>query len=218
MPATETILQIVHDVMSSPWIYLALFLLSAIDAFFPVVPSESVVITAGVFAASGAPSLPLVILAAALGAFAGDHFSYFLGRTVGGRLLRRVKPGTRRRRAFDWAERALAERGGLVLVVARYIPGGRTAITLTMGSVGYPLRKFTFFDTIAAASWATYSALVGLIGGAAFEQDPLKGVALGLGLAIITTVIVEVVRHLLRRRVTKDSFPMKQGDREVVKS
>lgn len=215
---TETILQVVHDVMSSPWIYLALFLLSALDAFFPVVPSESVVITAGVFAASGEPSLPLVILVAALGAFAGDHISYLLGRTVGGRMLRRVKPGTRRRRALDWAERALAERGGLVLVVARYIPGGRTAITLTMGSVGYPLRRFTFFDTIAAVSWATYSALVGLIGGAAFEQDPIKGVALGIGLAIGVTAVVEAVRYLRHRHVTKDSFPMKQSDREVVNS
>jgi membrane-associated protein len=87
-----------------------------------------------------------------------------------------------------------------------------------MGSVGYPLRRFTFFDTIAALSWATYSALVGLIGGAAFEDDPIKGVVLGIGLAISVTVIVEVVRQLLRRRVTKASFPMKQREREVVGS
>jgi membrane-associated protein len=216
--STETILQVVHDLMSSPWIYLAIFLLAALDAFVPMVPSESVVITAGVFAASGGPSLPLVILTAALGAFVGDHVSYFVGRTVGGRLLRRVEPGTRRRAAFDWAERALAERGGLVLVVARYIPGGRTAITLTMGSVGYPLRQFTFFDTIAAVSWATYGALVGLIGGAAFENDPIKGVVLGVGLAIGATVLVELVRHVLRRRSGGATFPMKQREKEVVKS
>lgn len=215
---TETILQVVHDVMSSPWIYLAIFLLAALDAFVPVVPSESVVITAGVFAATGQPSLPLVIVAAALGAFAGDHVSYFAGRTVGGRLLRRVKPGTRRRAAFDWAERALTERGGLVLVVARYIPGGRTAITLTMGSVGYPLRRFTFFDTIAAVSWAVYGALVGLIGGAAFENDPIKGVVLGIGLAIGVTAIVEVVRYALRRRSAGPTFPMKQPEKEAVRS
>lgn len=216
--STETILQVVHDVMSSPWIYLAIFLLAALDAFIPMVPSETVVITAGVFASTGTPSLPLVILAAALGAFAGDHVSYLVGRTFGWRLLRKIKPGTRRRKAFEWAERALAERGGLVLVVARYIPGGRTAITLTMGSVGYPLRRFTFYDTIAAVSWAVYGALVGLIGGAAFENDPIKGVVLGVGLAIGVTVLVEVVRYLLHRRVTKSTFPMKQREEEVVNS
>ena len=67
---TDAILPLVEDVMSSPWIYLVLFALAAVDGFFPVVPSEASVITAGVFAAAGDPSLPLVILVAALGAFA----------------------------------------------------------------------------------------------------------------------------------------------------
>jgi hypothetical protein len=48
-------------------------------------------------------------------------------------------------------------------------------------------RKFSLFDGIAALSWGTYSALVGFIGGAAFEDDPFKGLALGLGLALTVT-------------------------------
>lgn len=104
-------------------------------------------ITAGVFAATGEPNLIAVIAVAALGAFTGDHTSYLIGRTAGGRLLARTRPGTRRPAAFDWAGKALAERGGLILVVARYIPGGRTATTIAMGTVGYPLRA----DELAAA-------------------------------------------------------------------
>jgi membrane-associated protein len=193
---TEAILHVAHDVMGSPWIYLILFLLAAFDAFVPAFPSESAVITAGVFAASGAPNLFLVIVCAALGAFVGDHISYAIGRTAGVRLLARVRPGTRRRRAFDWAARTLTERGGLLLVVARYIPGGRTAATLTMGAVGYPRRSFAIFDAIAAVSWGVYSALMGYVGGIAFENDPIKGVLLGVGLAVAVTVLVEGVRHL----------------------
>ena len=64
----------------------------------------------------------------------------------------------------------------------------------------YPLRSFTFFDGIAALSWATYSALIGYVGGEAFEDDPLKGLALGLGLALTVTLGVELVRQLRRQK------------------
>ncbi|TYK45454.1 DedA family protein [Actinomadura decatromicini] len=192
----------VDTAVTSPWFYLALFAVAALDGFFPVVPSESMVITAGVYAASGGPELVPVVVLAALGAFAGDHVSYVLGRGSGGRLVRRARPGTRRHRAFGWAGRTVAERGGLILVVARYVPGGRTAVTLTMGAVGYRLRSFSLFAAVAAVSWALYGTLLGYVGGAAFEDDPLKGVAVGLGLALSVTALVETVRFTRRRHTT----------------
>jgi membrane protein DedA with SNARE-associated domain len=198
---SDAILHFTEELMSSWWIYLALWGFAALDGFFPAIPSETLVVTAGVFAATGEPKLWGVIVVA--GAFVGDHVSYALGRGAGGRLLDRLQPGTKRYAMSLWAQRALAERGGLVLVVARYIPGGRTAVTLTMGSVRYPLRKFSIFAGLAAVSWGVYCALVGYIGGKAFEDNPLKGVALGIGLALLVTLIVEVVRHQLRKRHTQ---------------
>ncbi|MEV4570874.1 DedA family protein [Nonomuraea sp. NPDC049419] len=194
---SHAILDLVEQVMSSPWLYVALFGLALLDGFFPIVPAETSVITAAVFAASGQTNLALVIVVAALGAFAGDHISYLIGRRSGGRL--------REKKAFVWARNALAERGGLVLVVARYIPGGRTATTLTMGAVRHPLRSFTSFDAIAAGSWGLYSGLIGFFGGMAFENDPIKGLLLGLGIAVSITVVVEVVRWVRKRRATKAS-------------
>lgn len=196
------LLDLLHDTMSSPWVYLAIFAIAVLDGFFPVVPSETAVITAGVFAASGAPYLPAVILVAAAGALVGDHISYAIGRGGGTRLLDRLPPHGRRRAAIDRARRGIATRGGLILTVARYIPGGRTAVTLTMGAVRYPRRRFLAFDALAAGSWGLYSALVGYVGGLAFEQDPLRGLLLGLGLALTVTVVVEVVRWLRNRRRT----------------
>lgn len=187
--------------MSSPWIYVVLFALAAIDGFFPLVPSESSVITAGVFAATGEPSLPLVILAAALGAFAGDQASYGLGRLSGPRLHRRARPGSKRRAALDGARGALAARGGVIIVVSRYFPGARTAVTLTAGAVGYRWRRFACFGAVAAISWGVYSALLGHLGGVAFESDPLKGLLLGLGLAAVVALAAELGRRLYRRRV-----------------
>ncbi|MGC4941625.1 DedA family protein [Kribbella sp. DT2] len=196
----DAILHFTEELMSSWWIYLALFGFAALDGFFPAIPSETLVVTAGVFAATGEPNLYGVIVLAAAGAFVGDHLSYFLGRGAGGRLIDRTKPGTKRHTMTQWARTALAERGGLVLVVARYVPGGRTAVTLTMGAVRYPVRKFSLFAGLAAISWGMYCTLVGYIGGKAFEDNPLKGVLLGIGLALAVTALVEVVRHQRRKR------------------
>jgi membrane-associated protein len=198
---------LLESAITSPWAYLALFAVAMLDGFFPVVPSETMVITAGVFAASGEPDLVPVILVAALGAFAGDHVSYQIGHQAGRGMIRRIPPDSRRGAAFDWAARTLAARGGLLLVVARYIPGGRTAATMTTGAVGYPRRRFALYDAVAAGSWALYSALVGYLGGAAFEGDQLKGLLFGLGLAASVTVLVETVRYLRRSRSSGRARP-----------
>ena len=196
----DAITELVEGAMDSPWVYVALFAFAAIDAFFPIVPSESLVITAGVFAASGEPNLLGVIVAASLGAFVGDHISYFIGRFAGEKAMRRAKPGSRKAAAWQRGHKLLTDRGGTILIVCRYIPGARTAITLTAGAVAYRLRSFSFFDGIAALSWGTYSALVGYVGGEAFEDSPWKGLALGLGIALTVTLTVEVVRHVRRPR------------------
>ncbi len=193
-------MELAEGAMDSPWIFAALFAFAALDAFFPIVPSESLVITAGVFAANGEPNLVGIILAAAAGAFVGDHISYFIGRTAGERLMQRAKPGSKKAAAWARGHKLLEERGGVILIVCRYIPGARTAITLTSGAVAYRLRSFSFFDGIAALSWGTYSALVGYISGEAFEEEPWKGLALGLGIALSVTLAVEVIRHLRRPR------------------
>jgi len=59
--------QFVGWVSGAWWSYPVVFLVSMLDAFFPFVPSETVVITAGVLASSGDLSLPLVIVCAILG-------------------------------------------------------------------------------------------------------------------------------------------------------
>jgi membrane protein DedA with SNARE-associated domain len=67
-----------------------------------------------------------------------------------------------------------------------------------MGIVKYPLRSFTLYDAPAAILWGTYSALIGYVGGSAFEEDPLKGLLLGLGIALAITVLIEASRYVRR--------------------
>jgi membrane-associated protein len=193
------LLDLLRQTATSPWVYLVIMAVAAVDAVFPVVPGETVVITAGVFAAGGEPQLVGVIVSAALGALVGDHVSYAIGRAGGPQRLARLPPDSRRRASSDWARRALARRGGLILTSARYIPGGRTAVTLTMGAVGYPLRSFFLYDALACATWGTYGGLIGYFGGLAVDRNPVTGLVAGLGISLAVTGLFEAARWARRR-------------------
>lgn len=196
----SNVVDLLQNAMGSPWIYLALFVFVAVDAFFPTIPGETLVVTSGVFAVTGQPNLVAIVAVAAAAGFVGDHVSYLIGRTAGSRLLDRMKPGTRRRRPFDWASRALHERGGSVLIICRFIPGCRTAATLTTGTVRFPRGSFALFTSVGVVCWATYFTLVGYVGGIAFQRQPLLGVLLGIGMAVVVAGAIEGIRHLRSRR------------------
>ncbi|MFD1055977.1 DedA family protein [Terrabacter terrigena] len=192
----DTALELVRSVMTSPWLYALLVVLAVLDAFLPLVPSETAVLLAGTFAAGQGPDLALVVLAGAAGAVAGDHVAYAVGRGLGSRALARVPAGTRTARAHAWAAEATARGGGPVLVGARFVPGGRTATTLTMGATGFPLRRFTSYDTVACFLWAGWCSGVGYAGGRVFAEHPFVGAVAGTVLALL----VGLVATLLHRR------------------
>jgi membrane-associated protein len=193
-------LRLAESLVTSPWLYAVLVAVSCLDSFLPLVPSEAVVIVAGVYAASGQTDIVLVIAATALGAFLGDLVPYAVGRLLGVRVLKRLPPGTKRRAAHDWFTRELDARGGFVLVTTRFIPVGRYLATLSTGLVGYPLGRYMLFVGFATATWSAYTALTGYLGGVVFQENTLLAIAVGIGLAFVVTGVIEVVRHIRRRR------------------
>ena len=187
-------------VSGSPWTYAFLFAVAALDVIIPLVPSEASVITAGVLASSGDLVLVLVIALAAVGAILGDNVSFFIGRFAGHRVARRFFTGERAHR-LDWARRGLEERGGYLIVIGRFIPGGRTAITFGAGMFDMPWRRFIVFDAAAGLVWAGYAALLGYFGGKTFADEPWKGLILAFAIAFGVAALVELVRWLRRRRL-----------------
>jgi membrane protein DedA with SNARE-associated domain len=185
---------------ASGWAYAILFLFALLDVVVPAVPSETAVITAGVVAAHNGLSLPLVILSAAAGAFAGDNIVYWIGRRYGTRINDRFFTSEKARGRVDWADRQLQQRGGQLIVIGRFIPAGRTAVTISAGTLEYPYRRFLLFDVLAGVIWGSYAALLGYLGGRAFEKQPWKGLLLAFAVAFAVTGAVELVRWFRRRR------------------
>ena len=187
---------VVDFASASPWTYAVVLGIAALDALLPLVPSEATVISAGVLAGAGDLNLGLVIAAAAAGAYTGDSSAYWLGRLLGSRVARRLFSVRRRL----WAERLLERHGGSVIFGARFVPGGRTATTVSAGMLGMRWPRFAAFAGVAAVGWAVYAALLGYLGGRAFESV-LWGLLLGFGVAAATFLAVEVTRRARSRRL-----------------
>ena len=94
---------VLHAVSASPWTYVIVIAVVAVDAVFPVVPGDGATITAAILAANGDLSIVLVVAAGFLGATAGDNFSYLLGHKLGSRAARRLFRGEKSRARLEWA-------------------------------------------------------------------------------------------------------------------
>src|SRR5580765_2292406 len=175
--------QLIDLVSGAWWTYPLLFAVAYLDAIIPLVPSETMVITAGVLASAGDMQLGLIIVVAAAGAFCGDNTAYLIGHRYGDRVERRFFSSEKARGRLRWAERQLEERGGEIIIIGRFIPGGRTAVTLSAGALEMRWRRFAIFDAIAAVIWASYAALLGYIGGKQFEDAPWKGLIVAVTVA-----------------------------------
>jgi len=184
----------------SPVSYLIAVVVPALDAIFPVIPSETAIIALGVAAAGSAdPRVALLVACAAAGAFLGDNLAYLIGRRFGPFAERRffaTGKGTRRR---AWAQRSLQRFGMRVIIVSRFIPGGRTAVTLSCGLIGYDRRRFVIATAAAAVIWVLYAFLIGFLGGKAFEDKPWAGFLVAFGAATAVSALIEAVRRLRSR-------------------
>jgi len=181
--------------------YLIAFIIPALDAIFPALPGESAIIALGVATAGSAdPRIALLIGCAAAGAFIGDNLSYLLGRRFGPAVERRFFTTPKGMKARAWAERSLDKYGTQLIVVCRFIPGGRTAVTLTCGITGYPRRRFVAATAAAAVIWALYAFFIGRVGGQAFEDNPWAGLVIAFGASIAISAVIEVIRRLWGRR------------------
>lgn len=202
----ESVEELITELSQNPWFFAVLFVVALLDSVVPIVPSEFSVIAGGVAAGAGTLidgrpvlSIVLVILAGATGAYVGDSLAYWIGNRSDKLLKRWFFRGEKgEKRLFATGEQ-IRKRGGLLLITARFIPGGRTAMTFSCGLTGQPfLRWFTRWDILAVTLWASYAGLLGYFVASAIENQR-TALWLAFGFALSLTVLIEVGRWLLDR-------------------
>ena len=182
---------------SANWWFLGIIAAVALlDSVIPLVPGETMVIIGGVAAGQGDQRLLLVIAAGAGGAFLGDNMAYMIGDRMSGYIQRQADQRPKWHARLEWANEQIQIRGGPLLITARFIPGGRTALTVSSGITHQPRRWFVGWVAAATIIWATYAALLGYLGGKAFEDNHTLAFVVAFGAALSVTVLIEVIRHL----------------------
>lgn len=195
---------------SANWWFLAVIgVIALLDSLIPVVPSETAVIIGGVAVSTNiAPyNLLEVIGVAAAGAFIGDNLAYSIGYRFAAWLERRVVRSAKFGAKLHWAERQIKQRGGLLLITARFIPGGRTLLTVSSGATRQPRGWFMGWILAAVLIWATFSAGLAYAVGKPFKDNHTAAFWVALGTALAINIVIEVVRHQRGKRRPVEVLP-----------
>ncbi len=194
------VLAVCDTVMRSSWLLPLLVVMIAIDAPFPILPSETILMSAATTAFGGGDAGMILglFLAALAGSVLGDAVVFWLGRCSHRLLSRTVDSECD---VSAWVRRHMLRRPGIVLVGARFVPGGRLVSTAAAGRFGLPVRRFLPWSIASSAAWSAYMLLIGLALGPVTGGDPLLSLFAGVGMAVATAVGFAVVSKVRRGRV-----------------
>ncbi|MEE4021628.1 DedA family protein [Gordonia sp. PKS22-38] len=165
-----------------------------------VFPGDSVLFTAGVFAAQPDPFAPLWLLCVAvpMAAIIGDQVGYFIGRRLGtgaveGRIVRWIGP-----EPLEKTHRYFERFGALTVFFARFIGIVRTLTPLVAGFTGMSHRVFTIFSILGSFTWAAGIIVLGyFLGQVPIIRDHIEVFII----ASVVTVVVPTAITLIHRRV-----------------
>jgi undecaprenyl-diphosphatase len=179
------------------WTYLAVGVLAFLEtgAFIGLVaPGETTVIVGGLVAGQGEISLLVLIAIVWSCAVAGDLTSYYLGRRLGREFM--VKHGARVKiteARLEQVEAFFERRGGMTILIGRFIGLVRAIAPFVAGASRMPLGKFLPYDVLGAGLWATTFCVLGFVFWRSFDQLTAwvsRGLfAFGLVVAVIVGIV-----------------------------
>jgi membrane-associated protein len=169
-------------------------------------PGDTLLLSAGVFAALGKLPLGTTILVIALAAIAGDNTGYHIGKRYGRRLFRKRDGLVFRREYVEKSEVFYERHGSKTMLIAHFIPVIRTFAPAVAGVAHMPYKKFFIFDAIGDTAWAVIVTLIGYWFGRRIPNLD-HYILLAVGAVMIITLgptIYHLTKALLEKRNRKN--------------
>jgi membrane-associated protein len=170
-------------------------------------PGDSLLFTAGVFAARGDLNFPVIAVGCFVAAVAGDQVGYAFGNRVGPAIFRREDSRFFKKEYVEKAQSYFERYGPKTIVLARFVPIVRTFAPIVAGVGTMPYRTFVTFNLIGGLLWAVGVTTLGFTAGNAIGEDnidkyllPIIVVVVGLS---VLPVVIEVLRERKKQRATK---------------
>ncbi len=124
-------------------------------------PGDTLLFTAGFFAAQGRLPLGWLVVVVIVAAIAGDSVGYMIGRRTGHKIFRKADGLFFRQEYITKAESFYNDHGGKTIILARFLPIIRTFAPLVAGVGKMPYKRFLTFNVIGATVWGGGVILLG---------------------------------------------------------
>lgn len=171
-------------------------------------PGDSLLVTAGVFAAAGTIPLRWLLFPVMLCAIVGDQVGYWIGRGAGAALYKRKESFFFRRSHLQRAHDFYEKYGGKTIILARFVPIIRTFCPLVAGAAGMPYSRYLTYDIFGGILWVG-----GMIGGGYLLGRSIPNVGQKIHYVIAAVVVLSllpaVISILRERKRTKAGVPAK---------
>lgn len=168
-------------------------------------PGDSLLMTAGLFAARGDLDIVWLNLALIAAAIAGDATGYWIGHKAGMALYTRPDSFFFRRQHLIKTHEFYERHGGKTIVIARFMPIVRTFAPVVAGAAEMTYRRFAFYNVMGGIGWVTSMTLVGYFLGRTVP-DIDKHIHILVAVVIFLSLlpgIISFVRAKLRSRASE---------------
>jgi membrane-associated protein len=164
MELLQQLIQFIRDPaylaeLGYPVLALIIFLETGAMVFF--LPGDSLLVTAGLYAANGKLDLLLLNLILIPCAIVGDALSYYIGSKAGPMLFNRPRSRFFRPEHVAAAHSFYEKHGGKAIIIARFMPIMRTFVPVVAGIAGMTYRDFATYNIIGGASWVFSMTVLG---------------------------------------------------------
>lgn len=165
-------------------------------------PGDSLLLTAGVFAAKGDLSIVTLCILTFFAATIGNIVGYFFGQRVGKRLFKREDSLFFHKRNIEAAQMFYKKYGGKAIILARFMPIIRTFAPIVAGVGDMELTQFVIYSVIGSLLWAVGVALVGYYLGSLIPDKYFEPVIL----LVIIVSLIPAFYHALKSKETRESL------------
>ncbi len=163
-------------------------------------PGDSLLFTAGVFAAKGDLTLPVVLVGVFVAAVLGDQVGYAFGHKVGPALFRRPDSRFFKQEHVERAQRYFEEHGPKTIVLARFVPIVRTFAPIVAGVGTMRYRTFLVYNVAGGLLWGVGVTMLGFVLGEAIDIDRYLLPVIALIVAASFVPVVLEVRRARKKR------------------
>lgn len=164
----------------------------------PFLPGDSLLFAAGAVSARGSMDYTTTVLVLIAAAFLGDNLNYWVGRTVGPRVMKWEKSFLFNKDAFDRAHAFFEKHGSKALVAARFMPIFRTFAPFTAGVARMDYRKFVLTSFFGGVFWVMSLTLLGyMFGNITIIKENIEYVIVAI---IVISFMPAVIGYLKNRK------------------